>query len=74
MTGTSRGRGPRPGRGWTSVDHDGSRTTARCRHCRETLTYVPDVGWVNPAIGGAYDMCDADPYANHEAGRSTGSW
>ena len=42
----------------------GSR--AWCRHCDQTLVYVSGVGWVNPAIGGAYDMCDGDPYANHD--------
>ena len=64
MTGASRGWGARLGRGPAVEYAAGAR--ARCRHCRQALVYVSGVGWVNPAAGGAYDMCDDDPYANHD--------
>lgn len=66
MTGASRGRGAGPRRGPAPGGPYGAGSRAECRHCRAVLVYVPGVGWVNPAVGGAYDMCDADPYANHE--------
>lgn len=65
MTGGSRGGRPPTGR--ASGEHHRSPRRSRCRHCHEELVHLPHVGWVNPAAGGAYDMCDADPYANHEA-------
>lgn len=71
MTGASRGWGTRPGRGPASGVPYGAGSRARCRHCHQALVYVPGVGWVNPAIGGAYDMCDVDPYANHDPHRGT---
>ncbi len=71
MTGASRGWGTGPGRGPAPGVPSGGGSRAECRHCHQALVYVPGVGWVNPAIGGAYDMCDADPYANHEPHRGT---
>ncbi|WP_041546854.1 MULTISPECIES: hypothetical protein [unclassified Nocardioides] len=66
MTGASRGRGAVPGRGPAPAVEHAAGSRARCRHCRRTLVYVSGVGWVDPAVGGAYDMCDGDPYANHD--------
>ena len=42
---------------------------ARCRHCEELLTYVDEVGWLDPALNHSYDICPRDPYGNHEPPR-----
>ncbi len=52
--------------GWY-VDRVHERATRRCRHCGHPLAYVDEVGWVDLAPGGDYDMCEADPYGNHQA-------
>jgi len=62
--GTRRGS---PAAGHAPGEHHRPQRRSRCRHCHEELVHVSDVGWVNPAAGSAYDMCDADPYANHQA-------
>ncbi|MDI6912389.1 hypothetical protein [Nocardioides sp.] len=66
MTGASRARGAGLGRGRVPAVEYAAGSRARCRHCHRRLVYVSGVGWVDPAIGGAYDMCDGDPYANHD--------
>ena len=42
-----------------------------CTGCHHRLRFVPEVGWVDPGRTGAYDMCDADPFANHWPTTST---
>ncbi|WP_164519759.1 hypothetical protein [Nocardioides ferulae] len=34
---------------------------------------VPEVGWLDPDFGDAYDMCEANPYGNHLPGRPGGA-
>ena len=52
------------------VDRVHETSTRVCTRCRHTLAFVDEVGWVDTA-GGAYDMCEADPYANHLPGPMT---
>jgi hypothetical protein len=47
------------------VRESASRTCTRCGH---SLAWVEDVGWVD-ASAETYDMCEADPYGNHEPGQ-----
>jgi hypothetical protein len=57
-------------RGWY-VDREHEHATRLCRHCGHPLAWVDEIGWVDMAPGDAYDMCEADPYGNHEP-RPTG--
>jgi hypothetical protein len=51
------------------VDHVDEATTCICRHCGRPLAWVADVGWVDNSAG-SYDMCDGDPYGNHQPASS----
>lgn len=39
---------------------------ARCRYCELDIVEAPEVGWLDPAPGGTYDLCPDAPYGNHE--------
>jgi hypothetical protein len=54
----------RTGRG---VEHHRERVVlvAVCARCGLTLVLLGEVGWVCRDPSGSYDMCDADPFANH---------
>jgi hypothetical protein len=48
------------------VDRVREHATRTCRRCGHPLAWVDEVGWVS-TVGHAYDMCEADPYGNHQA-------
>jgi hypothetical protein len=49
------------------VEHHRERTVlvAVCARCGLTLVLLSEVGWVCRDPSASYDMCDADPFANH---------
>jgi len=49
------------------VDRVHETSTRVCTRCGRPLAYVDEVGWVDNT-GDDYDMCEADPYANHVPG------
>jgi hypothetical protein len=49
------------------VDRVHETSTRVCTRCERPLAFVDEVGWVDNA-GDDYDMCEADPYANHLPG------
>ena len=49
------------------VDRVHETSTRVCTRCGHPLAFVEGVGWVD-MVGGDYDMCEADSYANHLPG------
>ena len=47
------------------VDRVKETAERTCLHCGHELAWVDDVGWVELA-GETYDLCEADPYGNHQ--------
>jgi len=47
------------------VDHVDEKTSSKCRCCGHPLAWVDQVGWVAMS-GGSYDLCEVDPYGNHQ--------
>jgi hypothetical protein len=44
----------------------GSLVHALCRHCRQEIVEVADIGWLDPTPGDTYDLCPASPYGEHQ--------
>jgi hypothetical protein len=38
-----------------------------CKHCHASIVFLPAFGWVSlDCLDDCYDMCPAEPFANHE--------
>jgi hypothetical protein len=51
---------------WTRDEDLTGHQTCHCRSCGRVIVDVPDVGWVDPGPGGAYDLCAGDSLGNHQ--------
>ena len=49
------------------VDHVHEAPTRVCQHCGHPIAWVDAVGWVDTSTA-SYDMCERDPYGNHQPG------
>lgn len=50
---------------WTREEDLSGRPSCGCRACGRLIVDVPEVGWVDPGPGGAYDFCTEDRFGNH---------